>query len=152
MGSQACWSQNWKRKNDAAMVPDRGFVKQLKCLCPTYEVIWDWGYEKWEIWNVPNDRPAYHITTIQTKNRTYRELSTQVLIELQKCQYINTNMSTEEIINYLDEMDNQVRRRAMQDFRNKIQSIAADTFLHCAGVLQIQVPKKYRVERSLSHA
>lgn len=138
--------------NCAAMVPDRGFVRQLKCLCPTYEVVWDWGSEKWEIWNFPKDGPSYHLTTVQTKDRTYRELSTQVLLELQKCQYINRNMSTEEIINYLDEMDNQVRRRLAQDFRNKIQAIAADTFLQAAGVLQIQVPKKYRIERSLSHA
>ena len=45
MADQASWSQNWKKRNDAGMVPDRGFTKQLKCLCPTYEVIWDMTVE-----------------------------------------------------------------------------------------------------------
>ena len=134
------------------MVPDKGFVRQLKCLCPTYEVVWDWGLSKWEIWNCPKDGPAYHLTTVQTKDRSYRELSTQVLLELQKCRFLNENWTTEEIINYLDEMDNQVKRRQMRDFRNKIEAIASETFLHAAGVLQISVPRKYRVERSLENA
>ena len=62
--------RDWRQKNPV-MIPDRGFTKQLKKLNKDYEVVWDWGSEKWEIWCFPKDQEPYHITTIQTKNKTY---------------------------------------------------------------------------------
>jgi hypothetical protein len=134
------------------MVPDRGFVKQLKCLNKDFEVVWDYGSVKWEIWCVREDGPPYHVTTVQTKDRNYRELSTQVLLELQKSMYLNRNLTTDELLDYFEEMDNQIRRRKERDFRNKLQAIASETFLHSAQVLQLSVPRSYKVERSISDA
>lgn len=145
-------SQIWKRQNDETMVPDKGFVKQLKKLCKTFEVVWDRGSHYWEIWDFSEHCEPYMVTRVKTQGRDYRELGTDVLLGLQKNIFWHNNFTTGEICDYLDEMDNQVRRRKEQDFRNRIQSIARDTFLWSQGVLQVQVPKKFSVERMVSNA
>lgn len=145
---------SWRRSNDAAMVPDRGFTKQLKCLKETLEVKWDFGSEKWEIWDVPKpgEGAPYHIMTIQTKGKSYRELGTDVLVQMQRNIFMMNNLTTKQICDYFDEMDAQVHRRNERDFRNKISAIANETFLHAAGVLQVQVPRTLRIERSIADA
>lgn len=142
-------SQLWKTKTDAEMVPDKGFVKQLKMLHPSFEVVWDKGSHVWEIWDFPEHLEPYHVMRIQTKGKSYRELGADVLLSLQKSIFFQNNFTVKQICNYLDELDNQVRRRKMKDFSNKIQSIAKDTFLHVHGVMQIQVPRKYKREKFL---
>jgi hypothetical protein len=136
------------------MIPDRGFTKQLKCLKDTLEVKWDWGASKWEIWDVPKpgDGKPYHIMTIQTDGKTYRELGSDVLIQMQRNIFMMNNLTTKQICDYLDEMDTQVQRRHERDFRNHLESVALDTFLHAAGVVQIQVPRKYKIERMVQDA
>ena len=77
--------RDYRNVNDVGMVPDRGFRRQLKSLDKTLEVVWDWGAEKWEIWCFPEgERLPYHVTTVQTKYRTYRELGADVLVSLQQ--------------------------------------------------------------------
>lgn len=134
------------RQDNPVMIPDRGFTKQLKKLNKDYEVKWDWGSEKWEIWCCPRDKEPYHVTTVQTKDRTYRQLGADVLLGLQ--QFSFERYTAEEISDYLDELDNQEARRKMKDFKNKIESIAKDTFNFARGVLQISVPDKIEIPLS----
>ena len=145
-------SHLWKETNSVEMVPDRGFVKQLKKLHSTFEVVWDRGSEVWEIWDFPEHLEPYHVMRISTKDKTYRELGTDILLQLQQNIFFTNNFTPKEICDYLDELDEQVRRRQEQDLRNKFQSIARDTFLYTQNVLQVQVPRKLKIERMVSNA
>ena len=87
-----------------------------------------------------------HVTTIQTKNRTYRELGADILLNLQ--QFSFERYTAEELSNYLVELENQESRRKAKDFKNKIEAIAKDTFNFSRGVLQISVPDKIEVPAS----
>lgn len=123
------------------MVPDRGFVKQLKKLRDSYEVVWDAISSRWEIWDFPKGEPGRHITTVQTKNRSFRELGMDVLLRLQ--QYSWERYSVRELCAYLDEMEEQERRRKMKDFKNKIEAVALETYDRVRGVIKLQVPLKW---------
>ena len=130
------------------MIPDRGFTKQLHALDPELEVAWDWGSSKWEIWRFPKDGSApFHILTVQTKDRNYRELGADILLKLQKGD--PARFSKGQLIKYLDELDNQERRRKMEAFKTMIGDIAHESFInvHCKI---IQVPRKYSVGRAVS--
>jgi uncharacterized protein YcaQ len=129
------------------MVPDRGFVKQLKKLNKDYEVFWDWGAEKWEIWKV-KDGVANHITTIQTKDRTYRELGADVLLRLQAGD--TTKFTKQELYDYFDEMDNQIQRRQRRDLKNHIEAVAKETFSWAQGIEMVQVPRSYKIGRAIN--
>ena len=130
------------------VVPDRGFTKQLHALDDELEVAWDWGSEKWEIWRFPkNGEVAHHVMTVQTKDRTYRELGADVLLKLQEGD--PARFSAGQFVEYFEEMDRQVRRKKQKEFRTLVHDIALDSFLniHCKI---IQVPQEYAVERSVS--
>lgn len=130
------------------MIPDKGFTKQLHILDPELQVAWDWGSSKWEIWRFPKDgSEAFHVMTVQTKDRTYRELGADVLLKLQHGD--PARFSAGQFVKYFEEMDNQIRRRKMEDFKQKIRDIAMDSFinLHCKI---IQVPQQYAVGRAVS--
>jgi hypothetical protein len=145
-------SHLWKRRNDVEAVPDKGFVRQLKMLHPSFEVVWDKGSHVWEIWDFPENLEPYSVMRVQTKNKTYRELGTDVLLSLQQNIFFHNNFTAKQICDYLDEMDNQVMRRKERDMRNHIQSIARDTFLYTQGVMQIQVPRTLKIERTVGNA
>lgn len=147
MGSQTLPSFNEQRRfgGDAVMVPDRGFTKQLKLLNPNFEVVWNWGWERWEIWEVPDDRPAYHVMTVQTRNKKYKALSGEVLTALAK----SIRFTAKEIMDYLDEMEEQDRRRKAREFSEKIQTIAKDTYNWVHGVPLIQVPQNIKVRKAV---
>lgn len=139
----------WKRQNDASMIPDRGFVKQLKMLKSSFEVVWDCSGCFWEIWDFPEGAEAYCITRVKSAGKSYKQLSADVLLQIQESIFRQENMTMKQICDYLDEADAQVRRRKMDDFRAKIKDVAWDTFLniHCK---MIQVPRKFAVERMVS--
>jgi len=125
------------------ITPDRGFTKQLHILDEELEVAWDWGSSKWEIWRFPKDgSEAFHIMTVQTKDREYRELGADVLLKLQ--QGDPARFTGNQFVEYFEEMDRQQRRRKEQEFRDLITDMALDSFinLHCKI---IQVPQKYAV-------
>ena len=131
--------------NDSVMVPDVGFVKQLKLIDRDLEVVWDWGASKWKIFKFPEDgSEPYHVLTVQTKDRTYKELSSEVLLKLKQ----SYSMTPRQMVDYIDECNNQVQRRKRKDFFNKIDSIARDTFIniHCK---LIQVPRQYIIDPPL---
>lgn len=134
--------------HNAGMVPDRGFTKQLKALDPTLEVLWNWHTSKWAIWCFPGEgKEPYHVMTVETKDKTYRELGQDILMHLMMLN--QQRYETEKVLAYLDEHNRQVQRRKMKDFRNKIQAIALETFNFSQGILQVQVPRAYRIEEVL---
>jgi hypothetical protein len=128
----------YRVRNHVAMVPDRGFVKQLKKLGENLEVVWDAVSERWEIWEFPKDAPGRHITTVQTKNKTYRELGMDVLLQLSQM----AQLSTMEILDYLEEHNNQMLRRKQRDFSNYIEAVSKETFNYVKGILSVQVSPK----------
>jgi len=129
-------------------IPDKGFTKQLHILDPELEVAWDWGAEKWEIWRFPKDGgEAFHVMTVQTKDKSYRALGADILLQLQKGD--PARFTANQFVAYFEELDNQVRRRKMETFKAHIKDIALDSFinLHCKI---IQVPQSYSVGRAVS--
>jgi len=128
------------------MVPDRGFTKQLKKLNEDYEVVWDWGSAKWEIWEFPSDgREAYHVLTVETQDKEYRQLGADILLKLQ--QIDPKKIGAKEILAYLEEMDAQERRKRRQAFKDRIESISRETFSYAMGILQVAVPREYSIAR-----
>ena len=144
--------KEYRRENDAVMVPDKGFDKQLKALDPELRAVWDWGSTRWEIWRFPTDgKSASHVITVETTGKDYRELGTDTLLKLQEADPWRFP-SNRALINYFEEMDNQIQRRKEKDFKNKIESIAKETFNYAQGIMQVQVPRKLKVERSIENA
>lgn len=126
------------RQDNPVMIPDRGFTRQLHKLDKELNVKWDWGSEKWEIWKTPKDKPPYHVTTVQTTNKSYRQLGADILLRLQK--FSPDKYTVVEIVEYLEEKERQERRRKEKDLQNKIKDIAMETYNYVRGVLQVSVP------------
>lgn len=147
---QAPTLMEWKKfggLGEGVMVPDRGFTKQLHTLDEELDVAWDWGSSKWEIWKFPKSgEKAYHVMTVQTKDKKYRELGADILLRLQHGD--PARFSAGQFVKYFEEMDKQMRRRKEKEFRDLITDIATDSFLnlHCKI---IQVPQEYAVERAV---
>ena len=127
------------QKDDAVMVPDKGFTKQLKALDPELEVMWDWASAHWSIWHFPKDKLPYHVLTVETATKSYRELGQDILLKLQEC--IHYKVNNLNIVDYIEEHNNQIRRRNEKDFKNKIHAIATDTWAYSNDVLQVSVPR-----------
>ncbi len=144
--------EDYRVRNDAVMVPDRGFRKQLKCLDSELDVVWNWGQSLWEIWKFPKDgRLRHHVFSVKTKGKTYRELGADVLLKLQECRLLGERFTVSQLSAYLDELDNQVLRRKDKEFRTKINDIARDTMNYASGVLQVQVPRKMKIGRVVAN-
>lgn len=141
------------------MVPDRGFTKQLKALDKELDVMWNWGSEKWEIWRFPENKESHHVLTVETKDKTYRQLGTDILLKLQMC---DTHRYTlKQLIAYFDELDNQVERRKREEFENKMKDAVDEIWkFHWrpGGIgfgevpIRIQVPKQLKVRRVIENA
>lgn len=140
---------DYRKQNHVGMVPDKGFTKQLKTLNKDFEVVWDWGSEKWEIWNFEKGRIPYHVTTIQTQGRSYRELGADILLKLQEGD--TTRFTLNELVSYFDEMDDQIERKKRKTFTSRIEAITKETFDYVRGVLKIQVPRKFKVQRVIAN-
>lgn len=146
--------RGWRVQNDAIMVPDRGFKKQLQALDPELAVMWDWGKSKWEIWRFPkNGAEPHYVLTVETKDKTYRELGTDVLLRLQQIDM--SKYTAKQLIAYFDELDKQVRRRQAKELRDKLQDIRKETenflFNLTMKPIKINVPKKVRVRRIVAN-
>jgi hypothetical protein len=149
LGSKPSFN-DYRTQRSAYMTPDRGFVKQLKKLHKEFEVVWDWGSNKWEIWQCPKGKKGNHVLTVETKGKTYRELGADILLNLQQT-LAWQHMSAKQICDYLDEMDNQERRRKAKEFKNKIDSITNETFDYARGVIKMQVPRCFSLGRMVSN-
>lgn len=146
--------KDFKRTNDGAMVADIGFKKQLWALDPELDVVWDRALGKWEIWKFPNQahvkkkrmlHDCAHIMTVQTKDRSFRELGADILIKLQAGD--TTKYSLDQLVAYFDQMDDNIERAKRRDFSNHIESIALDTFDYVRGAIKVQVPRAFRGEK-----
>lgn len=134
------------------MYPDRGFTKQLHALDPELEVVWDWGTSKWEIWRFPKDgSESHHVLTVQTKDRTYRELGTDILLQLRHGAWL-ARLPLNNLVNYFDEMDNQEQRRKEKALYDKIHDITMETMDYQRGVIKIQVPREMKIRRVIEGA
>lgn len=142
---------DYRSKNHVGMTPDKGFVKQLKKLDKDFEVVWDWSSEKWEIWKFPKEFGAdpHHITTVQAKDKTYRELGADTLLNLQWG--MPGRFTLNELTNYFDEMDNQIQRRNAKDFKTKIEDITRETKTFVNSQF-IQVPRSMNIRRAITNA
>ena len=147
--------QDYRCTCDGVMVGDLGFKKQLWALDKEFDVVWDWGSAKWEIWKFPGqgkvkrkkvDHKAYHVMTVQTQGRTFRELGADVLLNLQKGD--STRYSLEELVGYFDKMDDNIIRAKEKDFRNHMEAIAYETFDYVRGVEKSVVPRRYGIKES----
>lgn len=141
-----------RRVNDAVMVPDRGFRKQLKALDDELEVVWNWGQEFWEIWRVPKQfgKKPFHVLSVVTKDKSYRELGADVLVKLWEGQKL-LDMSLSRLTSYFDELDAQVQRRKRQRFMDELRGIGEYTYELVKDLPIVQIPKKYKIGR-VSHA
>ncbi len=145
--------EDYRVKNDAVMVPDRGFRRQLKCLDDELDVVWNWGQDIWEIWKFPKDKPkefAHHVLSVKTKGKTYRELGADVLLKLQGNRKLG-ELTVNRLASYLNELDDQVLRRKRKEFGTKINDIARETMNYASGVLQIQVPRMTKIGRVVAN-
>lgn len=137
-----------RTKNHVAMVPDRGFTRQLKALDEELEVVWNWGQNVWEIWRFPKQagKEPQHLISVTTKDKTYRELGADVLLKLQEGRHL-AEMPLEKLVKYFDEVDAQLQRRKRKDFSEKMQAIARYTFNLVHNVPVIQVPSSLVIGR-----
>ena len=93
-------------------------------------MVWDWGYDKWEIWKFPKEGKGipHHVLTVQTTGRTYRELGTDVLLKLQASRQLDESLTLSQLVAYFDEMDEQLLRRKRKAIQDKIAEITHETF------------------------
>lgn len=155
--SQTPSFREWRHRNSAAMIPDKGFRKQLHALDKELDVVWDWGSEKWEIWRFPSllgedatlNKEPFHVLTIQTKDKSYRELGADVLIQLQASD--PRRFTLEQLVAYFDEMDAQILRRKRKALVERIKDITKETFNYQHAVLQVQVPDMAGVRRVIGN-
>jgi len=143
--------KEFRTTEDSVSVADVGFKKQLAALDPELDVVWDWASHRWEIWRFPGqknikkkrmDHRASHMMTIQTKDRTFKELGANIILELRKSD--PTRYSLKELCNYFDAMDDNIMRAKENDFYNKINAITTDSFDYMRGVLKVQVPRRFQ--------
>lgn len=162
--------KDFRTTNDGVMVADIGFKKQLWALDPELDVVWDWGSKKWEIWKFPGqskklkkriDRKSYHVLTVQTSKRTFRELGADILLKLQ--QFDPTKIGYKELVEYFDKMDENMKRAKEKKIADVINPISREVDWFFRGhrvqvpkrfekiAIKINVPKEHRLVEVLGH-
>lgn len=146
--------KDFRRTVDGVMVADLGFKKQLWALDSELDVVWDYVANKWEIWKFPGqgkkvekrvDHRSFHVMTVQTKGRTFRELGADILLKLQ--QGDPHRYSLKDFVKYFDQIDSNVRRAKESAFKNKMDAMHAETFWYHRG-LRKTVPQSYNIKPS----
>ena len=144
----------YRAENDAVMVADVGFKKQLRALDPELDVIWDWGSKKWEIWRFPGqkvlkkkvDHKAHHVLTIQTQGKEFRELGADILLKLQAGD--TRKYTLKQLVSYFDQLDRNIQRDKERKLFNNISALNRE--LLEVGIFKRSVPKEYLFETSKS--
>lgn len=148
--------KDYRTTNDGVYVADVGFKKQLWALDDELDVVWDWASGKWEIWRFPGqkgakkkkiDDKAFHMMTVQTQDRSFRELGADILLKLQAGD--PTRYSLDQLVAYFDQMDDNIQRAKRREIENKIGAITRETADYMRGILKVQVPRAFKVERAL---
>ncbi len=139
--------KEYRKTKDAVMVADVGFKKQLRTLDPELDVVW--GGTKWEIWRFPGqgkrlrklaDPRATHVMTVQTQERTFRELGADILLKLQAGDL--TRFSLKEIVAYFDAMDDNIQRAKAKNFENWFDDRRREVAWFTRG-LRVSVPRRF---------
>ena len=139
--------KDYRKTDDAVMVADVGFKRQLRALDPELDIVWNGT--KWEIWRFPGqgkrvkkviDSKAVHVMTVQTRGRTFRELGADILLNLQKGDL--TKYSLKEICNYFDAMDDNIQRAKEKDMENWFTDRRKEADWYTRG-LRLSVPKRF---------
>ena len=146
--------RDYRTTNDGVMVADIGFKAQLRTLDPELDVVWDWGSAKWEIWRFPGQtgwikqmtHNAFHVMTVQTKDRKFRELGADIILKLQKSD--PTRYSVKQLCDYFDAMDDNIMRARERAFENYIESVTMESLDYIRGVPKGQVPFSYQIKPS----
>ena len=145
--------KDFKVTSDGVMVADIGFKKQLWALDPELDVVWDWGSSKWEIWRFPGqkgqkkkrmDSKAFHMLTVQTEKRTFRQLGADVLLRLQKGD--PTRYSLNQLAAYFDQMDDNIARAKEKKMEDWISSVTCESVDYLRGVVKRAVPFSYKLK------
>jgi hypothetical protein len=139
--------KEYRKTNDAVMVADMGFKKQLAALDPELDVVWNGS--KWEIWRFPGqgekvrklaDPRATHVMTIQTKDRNFRELGADILLNLQAGD--TTKFSTKQLCDYFDRMDDNIQRAKEKELENMFIDRMKEVSWFTRG-LRVSIPKRF---------
>jgi len=141
---------DYRRTIDGIMVADLGFKKQLWMLDKELDVVWDWGSCKWEIWKFPGqggkkvkkvDRKAFHIMTVQTKDKKFKELGADVLLKLQAGD--TRKFGVKQLFDYFEKMDDNIQRAKRKELVSAIEARTKEAMWYTAG-LRVQVPRRFQ--------
>jgi len=140
---------SFRTTNDGVMVADVGFKKQLQALDKELDIVWDNVSNKWEVWKFIgqggrvkkrlNPR-ARHVMTIQTQDRTFREVGADIILNLQKNDL--RKYSVEEIMGYFDKMDENILRAKRKRLNDRLSDCSKELAWYTKG-LRVQVPKRF---------
>lgn len=139
--------KEYRKTNDAVMVADIGFKKQLQALDPELDVVWN-GI-KWEIWRFPGQgsrtkklgsKRAVHVMTVQTEGRNFRELGADVLLKLRAGD--TQRFSTKELCDYFDKMDDNLERAKRKRVNDWFDSRRREVAWFTRG-LRVAVPRRF---------
>jgi len=135
------------------MVADIGFKKQLQALDPELDIVW--GGTKWEIWRFPGQgkavkklahERAVHVMTVQTRDRSFRELGADILLKLQAGD--TQRFSTKELCDYFDKLDDNIERAKRKKIDNWFESRMKEVAWFTRG-LRVSVPRRFMGGRLL---
>jgi hypothetical protein len=139
--------------NDGVHVGDVGFKKQLWTLDPELDVVWNNIINRWEIWKFPGqknrkikalDPRAKFVMAVQTKNRTFRELGADILLQLQEFSF--ERFTVKQLCEYLDKQDDNIRRAKRKQLEDNITAMIKETQSYARGVTKIVVPGKRDIQ------
>jgi hypothetical protein len=141
--------KDYRKTNDAVMVADVGFKRQLRALDPELDVVW--GGTKWEVWRFPGQgkrikklshERAVHVMTVQTGDRSFREVGADILLQLQAGD--TQRFSTKELCDYFDAMDDNIQRAKTKELENWLEDRRVETAWYTRG-LRVSIPKRFMV-------
>ena len=139
--------KDFRRTDDAVMVADIGFKRQLRALDAELDIVWN-GI-RWEIWRFPGqgkrvkklaDPRATHVMTVQTQGRTFRELGADILLKLQAGD--TQRFSTKELVEYFNALDDNLERAKTKKFEDWFDARKREVAWFTRG-LRVSVPKRF---------
>lgn len=139
--------KEYRKTNDAVMVADIGFKRQLQALDPELDIVWNGA--KWEIWRFPGQgkklkkiasKRAVHVMTVQTSGRSFRELGADILLKLQAGD--TRRFSTKELCDYFDKLDDNIERAKRKRVEDWFDSRRREVAWFTRG-LRVSVPRRF---------
>ena len=141
--------KDYRKTNDAVMVADVGFKRQLQALDKELDIVWNGN--KWEIWRFPGQgesvkklasSKARHVMTVQTIGKNFRELGADIILQLQAGD--TRRFSTKELCDFFDAMDDNIQRARAKEVEDWFDSRRREVVWYTRG-LRVTVPKRFLV-------